>query len=96
VFSGGDFKSFVCTSNAAAAEAMTKGFEQMRTTMTASGAKITTDKLTFTAGDVKDNATTVTVGGKMTATVSGNSVDTDFGPIKVPLKNEGGNWKICG
>jgi hypothetical protein len=99
VFSGGDVKPFICTSNAAAAEAMTKGFEGVRTSMTASGSKVTTDKLTFTAGAVNGDSTTVTVGGKLTVTTNGVATDVDYGggqPIPVPLKNEGGTWKICG
>ncbi len=98
-FGGSDVKPFICTSNAAAAEAMTKSFDAMKTSMAATGGKITTDKLTFTAGEVKGDTATVNVGGKLTVTVNGTAQDVDFGggqAAPVTLKNEGGNWKVCG
>lgn len=92
-YTGGDVKPLVCSALTATADQMAKGFSSV----TAGGAKVSMDKLTFTASEVKDNAATVTVGGKLSVTVAGQTVDQDMTgkEFKIPVKNEGGAWKVC-
>jgi ketosteroid isomerase-like protein len=78
---------------------MVKGFDTIKTSMAATGGKISTDKLTYTAGTVNGDTATVTVSGKLTVTANGASQDVDFGggqATPITLKNEGGTWKVCG
>lgn len=95
-FGGTDVSGYLCKANDASAKAIAKSFEGMKTSLTASGAKITTDKMTFEAGPVNGDTTTVKVGGKMTVTMSGTSTDSDFPSSPITLKKEGDAWKICG
>jgi hypothetical protein len=96
VFSGNDINPYLCTTNADAAKAISQGMSTMKTSLEASGAKIDTSGLVFDAGTVSGDTAQVKVSGKLKTTVAGTSVDSDYPAATIPMRNEGGNWKVCG
>ncbi len=96
VFSGGDVNSYLCTTNAAAAKAISQSMDAMKSGLAASGAKISTDGLKFDACSPTGDTAQVKVSGKLTTTVSGVSTDTDYPGVTINMKNESGSWKVCG
>ncbi|HLY26638.1 MAG TPA: hypothetical protein VKQ72_09885 [Aggregatilineales bacterium] len=96
VFTGGDVNSFLCASNAAAAQALSQGMATMKSSLAASGATIDTSGLTFTAGAASGDITQVTVSGSLKVTVAGTSTSVPWSGAAIPVKNENGSWKVCG
>jgi hypothetical protein len=81
---------------AGAGEALQQGLEQTAEALTDSGAEISVSGLTFTASDVTDTTATVTVGGSISVTVAGQTVDTPFSGVPFSLTQTDGAWQICG
>ena len=96
VFTGGDINSYLCTSNAAAAKALSDGMAAMKSGLTASGATIDTSGLTYDAGTVSGDTATVKVSGSLKVTVAGTSTNAPYSGAAIPVRNEGGTWKVCG
>ena len=94
-FSGGALEQYVCTSNAAAVDGIKQGMNTLKTSLTASGAKIDTSGLTYAVSNQSGDSADVKVSGKLKTTVSGQSVESDYPAATIKLKNESG-WKVCG
>jgi hypothetical protein len=95
-FSGGDVASFICSAvSAEVAEAMKTSFSSMAQSMT--GATFDLSGLTYTAGEISGDKTTVKIGGKIVADISGVKQDLPMGDanIEVPVVKENGVWKVC-
>lgn len=96
VFAGEDVTALICTSNAEQAAAIAQGMETMRETLTSSGAEIDTSGLTYTVKSESGDTAEVEVSGNIKVTVSGVSQDQPYPAVPVPVRNEGGTWKVCG
>ena len=95
LFSGGAIDQYVCKSNAAAVDGLKQGVNTMKTSLAATGAKIDISGLKFEASNVSGDSADVKVSGKLKTTANGNSMDTDYPPATLKMKNESG-WKVCG
>src|SRR5258708_22780909 len=62
VFTGGDINTYLCTSNAAGAKALSDGMAAIKSGLAAGGAKIDISRLTFEAGAASSHTATVKVG----------------------------------
>src|SRR5260221_3706398 len=96
VFTGGDINTYLCTSNAAGAKALSDGMAAIKSGLAAGGAKIDVSGLTFDAGTVSGDTATVKVGGSMKVSVAGVDNNVPYSGVSIPVKNEGGTWKVCG
>jgi hypothetical protein len=90
----GDLDRIIC--DGATGEALQQGLEQTAEALTDSGAEISVSGLTFTASDVTDTTATVTVGGSISVTLAGQTVDIPFSDVPISLTQTDGAWQICG
>jgi hypothetical protein len=96
LYGGNPVDSMICSAAGSAAADMQASLEQMRDTLTASGATVDTSGLTFTTSNQSGDTADVTVGGNLKVTVSGVTTDTPFTGAVMKMRNEGGSWKVCG
>jgi predicted small secreted protein len=82
-----------CKAGGAEAKA---GLEAGKQALTASGATVDVSGLKYEAANQSGDAADVKVSGKLKVTVAGNSVEQDYPPFTLKMKNEDGGWKVCG
>ena len=86
---------YLCASAQEVAPGMKEGLESMRETIESSGATLDVSGFTYKLLNQDGSTATVEVAGKLTVTVAGSSVDSDFPAIPIPLVRENGSWKLC-
>ena len=92
----GDGAALLCSSLPAdVKQQMQAGFDTLKSTYAASGAKLDLSGLTFTEQNVSGDSGEVVVAGKMKVSISGVDQEVDYPSSTIPVKNESG-WKICG
>ena len=64
--------------------------------LSATGATVDTSGLTYTKSSETGDDATVTVGGTIKVTASGQEVEQPMESAPMPLKKESGAWKVCG
>ncbi len=92
----GDGASMLCSSIPAdVKQQMQSGFDSLKSTYAASGAKLDLSGLTFTEQNVSGDTGEVVVAGKLKVSISGTDQEIDYPSATIPVKNESG-WKVCG
>lgn len=97
VFSGeGDVAPMLCSVNAAAAEQIREGMEALKSTLAAGNATVDMSGLNFETTSESGDTAQVRISGSLKVSIAGVDQETDYPEVTIPMRNEGGSWKICG
>jgi hypothetical protein len=95
LYTGGDVAAFVCNAAGVDKATLEAGYKSAADALTASGAKVDTSGLTYTASNVTADKATVTVGGKLSLDMAGTKTDSPMPDTPINVAKEGDAWKIC-
>jgi hypothetical protein len=95
LYAGGEVASFVCNAAGVDKAQLEAGYKSAADALTASGAKVDTSGLTYTASNVTADKATVTVGGKLSLDMAGTKTDSPMPDTPINVVKEADGWKIC-